>query len=101
MRSLLANVIRIAVVGAVAYGIWVWQTGAGEDGELREFARHACVEAMRSRYDTARINAYEVDKTATGFTVRASVVLANDRRARVVCVTSPGGGVRTMSLEQL
>ena len=87
------------MLGAVAYGVWYWQTmdkvGAGSTAH----AESACLDAINSRFDMTRVSISRVTENSNGYTVRASGALRNGTSARVVCLTSPNGTVRDVSIE--
>ena len=99
MRALFDTVIKIALLGAVIYGIWYWQTTGGGAGGSTAHAERACRDAINSRYDITRVSISRVSENSNGFTVRASGTLGNGGTARLVCLTTPNGSVRDVSIE--
>lgn len=99
IKALFDNAIKIAVLGAVAYGIWYWQTMDGGGDGSSAHAERACRDAINSRFDLTRVNVFEVSKTINGYTVRASGTRRNGGTARLVCLTSPNGSVRDVTIE--
>jgi hypothetical protein len=87
------------LLGAVAYGIWYWQTSGGGGGAATAHAERACRDAINSRYNTTRVSISRVSENSNGYTVRASGTLRNGTSARLVCLTSANGTVRDVSIE--
>ena len=54
---------------------------------------------MISRFDITRVSISRVTENSNGYTVRASGTLGNGGTARLVCLTSPNGTVRDVSIE--
>ena len=87
------------MLGAVAYGIWYWQSTGGGAGGSTAHAESACRDAIKSRFDIGRVSISRVTENSNGYTVRASGTLKNGSTARLVCLTSPNGSVRDVSIE--
>jgi hypothetical protein len=96
---LLDNIIKIALLGAVAYGIWYWQNAGSGAGGSTAHAENSCRDAISGRFDTKRVSISRVTENSNGYTVRASGTLPNGTSARLVCLTSPNGSVRDVSIE--
>ena len=87
------------MLGAVAYGIWYWQSTGGGAGGSTAHAESACRDAITRRFDIGRVSISRVTENSNGYTVRASGMLKNGNTARLVCLTSPNGSVRDVSIE--
>ena len=99
IKALLGNLVKIAVFAAVAYGAWILYQQQSGSGGSEAYAQRECVDAINSRYDLAGVKAFEATENRNGFTVRASGARQDGTRVRIVCLTSPNGTVRDISLE--
>ena len=99
IRQLVGNAVKVAVLGACAYIAINWQSIGGSADDREEFAGSECVDATRSRFEVTRAKVYSSASNANGFTVRLNVTLANGEQAKVVCLTTPQGGVRDVSID--
>lgn len=86
------------MLGAVAYGIWYWQSTDGGAGASTAHAESACRDAINSRFSTTRVSISRVVENGNGYTVRASGTLSSGENARLVCLTSPNGSVRDVTI---
>ncbi len=86
------------MLGAVAYGIWYWQSSGGGGSASTAHAESACRDAINSRFDMTRVSISRVSENSNGYTVRASGTLDNGGTARLVCLTSPNGSVRDVTI---
>lgn len=66
----------------------------------RRFAESACADALRKRFDAQSIDIYKMAENVNGYAVRAAAALPDDRRVKVVCLTTRQGGVKDISLEE-
>lgn len=64
-----------------------------------DHAVRACRDAINSRFDVTRVSISRVAGNSNGYTVRASGTLGNGSTARLVCLTSPNGSVRDVTIE--
>ena len=99
IKALFDNVFKIALLAAVAYGIWYWQAMDGEGDVSTTHAERACRDAINARFDLTRVNVFEVTGNSAGYTVKASGTLRNGGTARLVCLASRNGSVRDVSIE--
>lgn len=99
IRALVDTLVKIALLGAIAYGIWYWQAIDGEGDASTTHAERACRDAINARFDLTRVNIFEVTGTGSGYTVRASGTLRNGSTARLVCLATRNGSVRDVSIE--
>jgi hypothetical protein len=100
IRQSIGGLLKLAVVVACGYGIWVWQGGASSGDDVREFARRACADEVRARYNVSNVRSYDIDENANGFVVRVTVTLPRGDAAKVVCLTNRNGGVRDLTIEE-
>ena len=98
--KLIGDVFKAALVCACVYGIVNWESISQRDGAVVDFAKNACVDAIRGRYDVSKVRTYEVNENSNGYVVRASVTLAKGTSAKVVCLTNAHGGVREIGIEE-
>ena len=99
VKALFDTVIKIALLGAIAYGIWYWQTTRGGADASTAHIERACRDAISSRFDMTRVSISRISENSNGFTVRASGALSNGSTARLVCLTSSNGSVQDVSIE--
>lgn len=99
IRALVDKLVKIALLGAIAYGIWYWQANKGGEGESTAHAERACRDAINSRFNLTRVNIFKVVENSNGYTVRASGTLGNGGSARLVCLTSSNGNVTDVTIE--
>jgi hypothetical protein len=93
------NLIKIALLGAIGYGIWYWQsTGGAADGATAH-VESSCRDAINARFNMTRVSVSRVTENSNGYTVRASGTRPNGTPARLVCLTSPNGSVRDVTIE--
>lgn len=62
-------------------------------------AERSCADASASRYDLTRVKVFKITENSAGYTVRASGTLRNGESARLVCLTSPNGSIRDVTIE--
>ena len=91
--------VKIALLGAIAYGVWYWQTTDGDSDAATAHAERACSDAIKARFDLTRLNIFEVTRHDSGYTVRASGTLRNGGTARLVCLATRNGSVRDVTIE--
>ncbi len=96
----IGSLIRVAVVAALAYGIWTWQDNASQDGDTIAFARKACLDEIRGRYNVSSARVYDVEKNNNGYVVHATVTLPRGHAAKVLCLANPNGGVRDITIDE-
>ncbi len=96
----IGSLLKVAVVVACGYGIWKWQGAASSDDDARAFARSACADEVRARYDVSNVRSYDIDENANGYVVRMTVTLPRGDAAKVVCLTNRNGGVRDISIDE-
>jgi hypothetical protein len=87
------NILKIALLGACIYALLNWESIDPKNDESRDFAEHACSDEIRDRFTVTSVKAYAVDKTKSGYVVRASMTLARGPNAKVYCITNEHGGV--------
>lgn len=97
--KLVGNVVKVAALGACAYVALNWQSMSGSGDDVEKFARSACLDATGSRFNVTRIRVYDTAKNANGYVVRISVTLADGEAAKVVCLTTPQGRVRDVTID--
>lgn len=100
VRQTVAGLFQLAVVAACVYGIWKWQGSRSQGDDTQAFARQACADAIRSRYDVANARVYGIKKNSSGYVVNATVTLPRGNAAKVICLTNPNGGVRDVMLDE-
>ena len=93
-------VFKLAILGACVYAVMKWQVGESQDGAVRAFAESACVDEIGSRYSVSAVRVYDLKENSNGYTVRASGTLARGTPVKIVCLTSPHGGVRDVAIDQ-
>lgn len=98
IKALFDTIIKIALLGAIAYGIWYWQTTGGEGAGSTAHAESACRDAINSRFDMTRVSISRIAENSNGYTVRASGTLSSGGTARLVCLTSPNGTVTDVTI---
>jgi hypothetical protein len=99
IKALFDNIIKIALLGAIAYGIWYWQSTGGQAEGSTAHAESACRDAITSRFAITRVSISRVTENSNGYTIRASGTRSNGGTARLVCLTTPNGSVRDVSIE--
>ena len=68
-------------------------------GNTSVYAERECTDAIRARYDLSNVNVFKVAKNDRGFVVRASAARADGTPVRLICLTSPSGTVRDITVE--
>lgn len=99
IKALIDNILKLALLAAVAYGAWYWWSMDGGREGSTAHAESACRDAINSRFDITRITISRVTGNSNGYTVRASGALASGEMARLVCVTTSNGSVRDVTIE--
>jgi hypothetical protein len=99
IEKALGTLIRIAAIAAIGYAIVKWGILTPQKGVSDEFAKQACVDEMKSRYDATSVNVYSVKKNQRGIVVRASVALARGP-AKAYCLTNEYGDIEDIAIEE-
>ena len=99
IKSFLGILVKIALLGAIAYGLWTWYGQQGSSGSSTVYAERECIDAINSRYDVTGVNVFEVAENPKGFVVRASGARQDGTRVRIICLTNSNGSVRDITLE--
>lgn len=99
IKSFLGNLLKIALLGAIAYGLWSWYGQQGTPGSPTVYAERECVDAIDSRYELTGVNVFDVTENRHGFVVRATGAREDGTRVRIVCLTSSNGRVRDITVE--
>lgn len=99
IKALFDNLIKVALLGAIGYGIWYWQSTGSAVDESTAHAESSCRDAINARFGMTRISISRVTENSNGYTVRASGIRRNGASARLVCLTSPNGSVRDVTIE--
>ena len=90
----------MGLLAGAAYAVYKWAPiGTSEDVDV-EFAKTACMDAARDRFNVSGIRVYDVQESNDGLVVRASVTLANSNRAKVTCLTNQHGTVRDVIIDE-
>ena len=100
INQTIGTLIKLALAGACVYAYLNWDSIGEQDNDAKRFAESACADAIRKRFDAQNIDTYKIAENNNGYTVRAGAALPNDRRVKVVCLTTRQGGVREISLEE-
>ena len=100
VRQSIGGLLKLAVVVACGYAIWKWQGGGSSGDDVREFARNACADEVRARYNVSNVRSYDIDENANGYVVRVTVTLPRGDAAKVVCLTNRNGGVRDITINE-
>jgi len=100
MGKAIGNLIRLAVIAAVAYGLWKWEFAGSDDDDAMVYAEISCVDEIRSRYATTTVSSHSVRETNNGYVVRGSMTLARGGTAKVTCLTNENGRVRDIMVEE-
>lgn len=69
------------------------------DGASEAHAERACRDAINERFNLTGVKVYKITENTSGYTVRASGILRNGGSARLVCLASPNGTVRDVTIE--
>lgn len=96
---MLDNLLKIGLLGAIAYGAWYWYSMESTSGGSTTHIEQACRDAINSRFDLTRVRVFDVRENSNGYTVRASGTLGNGGAAKLVCLTSRNGDVRDVTIE--
>ena len=100
ISQVVGNVVKLALLGAIAYGVIKWQGMGTQDSEATAFAERACVDAAGTRYDVTGVRPTSIKKSNDGFVVRLTVTTATGNPAMVICLANEYGGVRDVSIEE-
>ena len=100
MRQAIGNLVKLALLCAGAWLAYSWIAEDGGDNEVEAFARSACLDEARGRYDLASARVYEVTENSRGFVVRISATLARGKPVKVSCLTSAHGGVIHIEVDE-
>jgi len=102
MIRALVNLIVLAAIVGVTYFLWnlLKPDAAGVD-EDAEYAQRACVDEASSRYDITAARPMSVSaRNGGGYVVRVSITLKRGASGRVTCLTSAGGRVENITVEE-
>lgn len=99
VRQFVGNAIKIGVLAACVYVAMNWPSISGSGDGVEAFAKSACLDATNGRFDVTKSRVYDLAPNANGYVVRLSVTLANGDPAKVVCLTTPQGGVRDITID--
>ena len=99
VRQLVGSAIKIGVLAVCVYVAMNWKSISGSGDGVEGFAKSACLDATNSRFDVTKTRVYDLAANANGYVVRLSVTLANGEPARVLCLTTPHGGVRDITID--
>lgn len=89
-------------LGAIVAGVYVamnWQQISGSGDDVEAFAQSACIDATEGGFDVTKTRVYDTAKNANGYVIRISVTLANGEPAKVICLTTPQGRVRDITID--
>lgn len=100
IKQTIGTLIKLALAGACVYAYLNWDSIGAQNNDAKRFAESACADAIRKRFDAQSMDIYKIAENSNGYTVRAAAALPNDRRVKVVCLTTRQGGVRDISLEE-
>lgn len=100
IRQGMGSLLRLGIIVACVYGAWKWHDGGSSGSDVKAFARSACADAARERYNVSNVRSYDVGKNANGYVVRATVTLPRGDAAKVVCLTNENGGIRDVSINE-
>lgn len=94
------TVVKLGLIAGCAYALYQWApVNTGDDGSV-EFAREACADETRARFDVSGLRVYDVKQSNDGFVVNISVTLGNSNAAKVVCLTNRHGSVRDVMIDE-
>jgi len=96
----IGNLSKGIFIAACIYGLVTWQTAERQDGDEQSFAKQACIDGVRARYDATRVRANTVEQSADGFVVETSITLQRGTTANVHCDTNPHGGVTDIYIDK-
>ena len=99
-RRIAGNLVKIAILVAIGYGVMKWQDDRSLDDDAAAFARAACVDAVKSRYNLMNARAYKIDRNNNGYVVLVTVTLPRGNAAKATCLTNTNGGVRDVSIDE-
>ena len=77
-----------------------WQAAESQGGNVRAFAENACEDEIRSRFSVTTVRIYDLKPNSNGYSVRASATLTKGTPVKIVCLTSPHGGVRDVTIDE-
>ena len=100
MGQTIGNIVKLAILCAGAYFAYSWYGNNGGTSEAAEFARSACLDRARSRFNLASARVYEVTENSRGFVVRVSATLASGKPVKVSCVCNANGGVNDIEIDE-
>jgi hypothetical protein len=99
VRKHIGDVLKLGAIVAIVYLALNWQQMSGSGDDVEAFAQSACIDATEGAFDVTRTRIYDTAKNANGYVVRISVTLANGEPAKVICLTTPQGGVRDITID--
>lgn len=100
IRHIIANLFKVAFLGACVYGVIKWQDIGPQNNEEADFAERACVDEIGARYNVSNIRPVSTKKSPNGFVVRASVKTTTGTPAMAVCLANTHGGVRDVTINE-
>ena len=101
--KLIRRIKDLAVLAAVAaggYALLNWESLNPATDESVAFAKRACTDSIERRYSARSVRPYKVEKSPTGYVVRASATLPRGASARVSCLANDHGGVEDLEILQ-
>jgi len=94
----IGSVLKAAILVGFIYVLWTWQFDDSQKDDNSSYAESACVDEIDDRFAATTVKVYDVEETAKGFVVRASVKLPKGTSGKVYCVTNEFGRVKDVRL---
>jgi len=96
----IGTILKTVLVVGGMYALVMWAIDKPQNDDVVEFARRACADEIRGRFDVSNVTTYSVKENNNGYVVRASATLARGGTAKVVCLTNVHGAVKDLSLDE-
>jgi hypothetical protein len=100
ISQITGNLVKLAVFCACIYAVIKWEAGEFQGGGVKAFAKNACEDAVRSRFNVSRVSVYDLKANSNGYTVRASATLTRGTPVGIVCLTNLQGGILDVTVDE-
>ena len=100
VREITGSLFKLALLCACVYAATKWQAGDFQGSDIKAFAKNACEDEVRSRFNVSRVSVYDLKANSNGYTVRASATLTRGTPIRIVCLANHQGGIRDITVDE-